>query len=95
MSAENETITVRVLSHGSTHSGILRSWNGHVLHLELRPDAHAHELTPGALVEVDSQENMYLGEIQGRQGAGVLIGVEHRLDRQALTDIQRVWHPST
>ena len=46
----------------------------------------------GELVEVNAARALYLGQITGRLDEGVLVLVEHALDREALAAIHEVWH---
>jgi hypothetical protein len=89
---QNEWVTVRQLPDGEAHSGRLESCAGRQLRVAI-PPAKA-EFRAGALVEVQSQQILYLGVIQGRQDSVILVAIEHTVDRVALAAIQEVWHGS-
>ena len=48
-------------------------------------------LDTGALVEVDSERMLYLGEVYSREGRDLVIAVDHVVDRKELAAIQDTW----
>jgi hypothetical protein len=79
----------RSLPDGVFQQGREAGWEGYMLHLAL-PDGQA-ELSPGSLVEIESEAKVYLGEVR-QCAAGVMkILVEHSLDRNRLSSIQETW----
>jgi len=60
--------------------------------MDLDPVPAKADLNAGDLVEVNCPDTMYLGEVRSWQGATMIVGVEHALDRETLARIQQVWH---
>ncbi len=48
-------------------------------------------LTSGSLVEISSADNIYLGELQMRQGSRLSVMIEHAVDRAKIKAIQALW----
>jgi hypothetical protein len=91
-SEQNEQVNVRQLRDGRTHQGLFESLVGSHLKLRLVGKPSEGTFDSGELVEVNAARALYLGEITGRHGEGVLVIVEHALDREALAAIHEVWH---
>jgi hypothetical protein len=91
-SEQNEQVNVRQLRDGRTHEGVFESLVGSQLKLRLLGKPSDGTFDSGELVEVNAARALYLGEITGRRGEGVLVIVEHALDREALAAIHEVWH---
>lgn len=49
------------------------------------------EFRAGVLVEVQSPEAVYLGEVLERQDLYLVIAMEHTVERAALAEIENVW----
>jgi hypothetical protein len=64
-------------------------WDGNMLHLVL-PDGLAG-FSPGALVEIESESMLYLGEVRQRSGSAMDVLVEHSLDRARLSAMRDTW----
>lgn len=102
MSEQNEGVTVRRLPGGETHFGRLESCTGRRLRFQIPQLANSTEFTAGTLVEVQSDQILYLGVVvgtvvgvvPGRQHTSILVAIEHTVDRMALATIQEVWHAS-
>jgi hypothetical protein len=86
-------VTIRRLPDGEPQPATEHSLAGVLLRVELPPGPASRQFGMGALVEVESAETLYLGEVQGCQGLLLLIAVEHAVDRTALAAIQRIWQP--
>jgi len=93
MSEPERQITIRRLPDGEIQGGFERALKGALLEAELTSGAAGDMLDAGALVEVQSQARIYLGEVRTVRGATLSIWVEHIVDRAALTAIQRTWQP--
>jgi len=91
MSQESE-VALRRLPEGSFEKALERSWSGRYVELDLLADSDQFPL--GALVEIDTGEAIYLGEIQRRQGHRLWAAVEHSMNRAKLARIQEAWNES-
>jgi hypothetical protein len=93
---ENGALTLRSLAGGVFFPMRFHSLSGRRLQVELPPDSLADQLQPGTLVEMQHGREIYLGEVYGRQGEFLIIGVEHIVDIDSLAIIRRVWqdHPA-
>lgn len=100
MCVQNEAVTVRLLhagEPGAGRSGHLENREGRRLTVSLTADNAADDLNTddlktGAVVEVECEHFLFLGEILGRQSSRLIIAVEHAVNRAALAEIQDVWH---
>ena len=79
----------RSLPDGVFQQGREAGWEGNILHLAL-PDEQP-ELSPGSLVEIESDAKVYLGEVRQCVGGAMKISIEHSLDRARLASIQETW----
>jgi hypothetical protein len=89
MSQECE-VALRRLPEGSFERALERSWSGRYVELDLLADSDQFQL--GALVEIDTNEAIFLGEIQRRQGLQLWVSVEHSVNRAKLARIQEAWN---
>ena len=80
------------LPDGAPRSCGVQSLDGYLLRLHLLTDGSDTDLGATALVEVESEATLYLGEVQGRQGSVLIVTVEHAISRASLSAIQDVWH---
>jgi hypothetical protein len=85
--SEKSPVTVRQLPDGNMCAGYQVGESGRLLELVLP----VSEMNPGSLVEVESGNFLYLGEILVRNGAQAMVLVEHSLDREKLPMIQEAW----
>jgi len=83
-------VALRRLPEGSFERALECSWSGRYVELSLLEDSKQFPL--GALVEIDTGEFIYLGEIQRRHDLHLWISVEHSLNRSKLARIQEVWN---
>jgi hypothetical protein len=86
---EQIEMTVRQLPDGEPcrMKEIVRK--GRSIEIELLEEAP--NLASGALVEISSAENLYLGEVQARQGLRLSVMLEHAVDRAKVLAIQALW----
>jgi hypothetical protein len=94
MPEEKGRVAVRRLPNGTPQPGLLESFTGNVLQITLLSDAPSLEFPLGALVEVGSEQALYLGEVQGCRASLRMVAVEHALNRSSLSNLQHVWHRS-
>ncbi|MGA3028662.1 MAG: hypothetical protein ABSF98_28280 [Bryobacteraceae bacterium] len=93
MPEPDRQVTIRRLPDGEPQPAAGHSLTGALLRVELPPTPANRQFGIGALVEVESADVLYLGEVQGCQGPLLLIAVEHAVDRGTLAAIQQVWQP--
>jgi hypothetical protein len=87
-----EFVTIRRLPDGVTQTA--RVANQGPGRLALAPIGVEPPLgfATGMLVQIDSPEAMYLGEvIEPQKDSLVTVAVEHFIDRAALAEIEKVW----
>ena len=94
MPEHNEGVKVRRLPDGDVHAGRLEGREGQRLRLTTPPEDDSTEFGTGALVEVQCEQVLYLGEVQGREDSVMIIAIEHAVDRAALAAIQNIWQGS-
>lgn len=87
-----EQISLRQLPAGRIRRALFRGLQGKLLEIEMVSGEEAAGLDTGALVEVDGERTLYLGEVYSRDGMRLAVAVDHVLDRQALVEIQDVWN---
>lgn len=85
-------MTIRRLPDGKIHSAFGGGREGPQLRVTVTSVADIKEFDLGALVEVLSEKMLYLGEVVGRMDAGLVVSIEHTVDRAALAAIQSIWH---
>ena len=83
-------VRVRLLNSEESHAGFVSGWGGAVAEISLAEGATTRFIL-GALVEMESEERLYLGVIRGMRPFGLSILVEHSLERSQLGWIQQVW----
>lgn len=83
-------VRVRLLNGDEIHAGFVAGWSGAVAEISLSEGAATHFVV-GALVEMESEERLYLGVIQDTGLSVLSIRVEHSLERSQLEWIQQVW----
>lgn len=90
MAAElSEEITVRRLPDGEARCGsLLRRDRRHFLISNLKDGA---EFDAGALIEIQSEKAVYLGQVLGQQESSLVISIEHALSRASLMEIEKEW----
>lgn len=95
MPESDEFVTIRRLPDGTAQTARLTSRVPGCLALAPIVDEPVAALAVGALVEVDSREAVYLGQVVGLQkDSHVTVAVEHFIDRAALAEIDKVWGPT-
>jgi len=88
---EPQRVTVRPLPDGDCREGLEVGWIGRVLEIQLTNDPRSQGLAPGALVEVEDDERLYLGVLLDSGPSGVSVAVEHALERRHIGSIRDVW----
>lgn len=93
---ENQQVTVRRLPDGDAYLALSPNRlpnhpDGQIVHIDLSLNSPEADLKAGDLVEVTSPQYLYLGEVVGRKASSLIVGVEHKLDREVLAVIQQVW----
>ena len=88
---EREQIRLHQLPAGRVRHGFHRGLQGRMLEVEMASDEDAGGVDTGSLVEVDSERELYLGEVYSRDGLDLIIFVDHVVDRKELTAIQDSW----
>jgi hypothetical protein len=83
--------TVRRLPDGDAQPARIESREHDRLLIALPGDAAAREFDAGALIEIQSEEAIYLGAVLHRQDLQVAISVEHAVNRAALAEIEDAW----
>ena len=91
-SEQSQQVNIRRLRGGRIHLAAVESLAGMHLHLRLPPGTEDGAFDAGELVEVNTPETLYLGEIASRLDTLVIVAVEHALERKALAAIREVWH---
>lgn len=100
MPGQNEWLTIRRLPGGEVRPGCMVSREGDRLELTLLSEAGGRDrgmdaLVMGALVEVECEQVVYLGEVLRRdavrQGVALTIAIEHTVDRSTVAAIQDTW----
>lgn len=91
MSDRSEAVTVRRLPDGAVQPGRIESRERHQLLLAPLPEGTGRDFEMGSLIEIQSADAIYLGAVLRRQGSGVVIAVEHALNRTALAEIEATW----
>ena len=86
---EHNELTVRQLPDGEPRRVREVVRQGRTMEVELLEEAP--NLTSGVLVEIASAENIYLGELQARQGLRLNVTLEHAVDRAKIAAIQALW----
>jgi len=87
--AQESEVALRRLPEGSFERALERSWSGRYVELELLANA---DLPLGTLVEIDTGEFIYLGEIQRKNGTKLWVAVEHSMNRAKLARVQEAWN---
>jgi hypothetical protein len=88
---EREEIRLRQLPAGRVRHGSHRGLQGRMLEVEMASGEDAGGLDAGALVEVDGERTLYLGELYSRDGICLVIAVDHAVDRKEVAAIQDTW----
>jgi hypothetical protein len=93
MLGSNDFVTIRRLPDGTAQTAQVSNRAPGRLALAAVGDEPVLPFEAGALVEIDSPEAVYLGEVIGRhQDSLVTVAVEHFIDRAALAEIEKVWN---
>jgi hypothetical protein len=90
----SEAVTVRRLPDGDAQPARIESREHHQLLIALPAEQAGGKFTAGTLVEIQSQEAIYLGAVLHRQDFHLTISVEHALNRAALAEIEDAWRAS-
>lgn len=87
----SDVVTIRRLPDGDPQSGRMKDHAAGRLIIVAAHDPLAG-FDPGTLVEVQSDEALYLGEVTAREpDSQVTVAVEHFLDRATLAEIEKGW----
>jgi hypothetical protein len=87
-----QEITVRRLPDGVSLPATEESWSGRVVNIQLVDAANERELRPGALAEIESPEQIYLGVVLAGEQGRLSVDIEHAVNRKSLSQIQRNWN---
>lgn len=90
---QNEWVTIRQLPDGNPFPGCMEGREEQRMRLSV-PSARITDFMLGAPVEVQCEQFLYLGVILSLEDPVILVGIEHAMDRAALTAIRNVWHDS-
>jgi hypothetical protein len=88
----SEPVTVRRLPVGDWIPGILHSLEGSLLKVTIERKAGNPPFEASDLVEIACSQTVYLGAVRGRHDDLLTVGIEHSVDREALSAIQQVWY---
>lgn len=87
----SDVVTIRRLPDGDPQSGRMKDEASGRLTI-VAAHASLAAFNPGTLVEVQSDEALYLGEVTAREtDSEVTVAVEHFLDRATLAEIEKGW----
>jgi hypothetical protein len=86
-----DRVTIRRLPGGKAQTGRLAARSGAELRIDLEPDAEKCEGDIGALIEVEADRFLYLGEISGRQGNVLTVSIEHVVRLAAAAAVRDAW----
>ncbi len=89
--AQGTRLRVRELNSPEYYEGVESGWTGRTLNVQFPNDRATAQLGSGALLEIESETNLYLGVLQEVWPGGISILVEHSLGRTQLEWIQDVW----
>jgi hypothetical protein len=90
VSATNEPVILRRLPVGDARTGHSQGVDRDRLKISLaQGEDSGFDL--GTLVEVESEERFYFGQVVGRQDRLLIVRVEHSLNRDALAAINNNW----
>ena len=90
---QNEWVTIRQLPDGDPLPGRMEGREEQRIRLSV-PSAKITDFMVGAPLEVLCEQFLYLGVVLGFEDSVILVGIEHAMDRAALTAIRNVWHDS-
>jgi hypothetical protein len=90
---QNEWVTIRQLPDGNPLPGRMEGREEQRIRLSV-PSAKITDFVVGIPLEVQCEKFLYLGVIVSLEDAVIWVGIEHALDRAALTAIRDVWHGS-
>jgi len=82
-------VRLRSLPEGEFSEAQEDGWEGNMVHLTF-PDGGAG-YAAGALVEIEGESKLYLGQVRQNNESGIRVLVEHTLDRARLAAIQDKW----
>jgi hypothetical protein len=91
MSEGSAAVTVRRLPDGDAQPARIESREHDQLLIALRDGSAAREFEAGVLIEVQSEEAIYLGAVSHRQDLQVTIFIEHAVNRAALAEVEDAW----
>jgi hypothetical protein len=91
MAEGSAAVTVRRLPDGDAQPARIESREHDQLLIALPDESAAREFEAGALIEIQSEEAVYLGAVLHRHDLQVTIFVEHAVNRAALAEIEDAW----
>ena len=94
MPDQGNRVTVRRLPLGEAQHAAIDGQAGQQMRILVGPGASVPDFAAGVLVEIESGQMLYLGEVLSRQDNLLTVGVEHVLNRAALAAVQEVWQGS-
>jgi hypothetical protein len=80
-------VKVRALPDGEFQHASQVGWKGRLLELEIPGGS----FPLGALLEIEHEAMVYLGELQQQNGSISVVAIEHSVNRDLLKPIQEVW----
>jgi hypothetical protein len=91
MGEGSAAVTIRCLPDGAAQPARIESREYDQLLIALPDESAAREFETGALIEIQSEEAIYLGAVLHRQDLQVTIFIEHAVNRAALAEIEDAW----
>lgn len=80
---------LRCLPEGKFQEARETGWDGDLLYLTL-PEGQPG-LPAGSLAEIESESNLYLGQVRHCSGSEMRVQIEHSLNLARLASIQDTW----
>jgi hypothetical protein len=87
-----EAVTVRQLPGGELQSAFWERTGRNQYLLTGLQDPGRQAFRPGSLIEIQSADTTYLGQILSEQESSLIINVEHALGRAALEELTQAWN---
>jgi hypothetical protein len=86
-------VMVKLLQNGGEYPAQFCSLEGSLLQLEIAPETgtQGNVFQIGALLEIQTQAALYLGELEFRRGTLLGIRCEHSVDLRVLSEIRSRW----
>ena len=88
---QEKRLRVRLLNGSEYREGFEAAWHGPMVDMAFAEVGGGPQFGIGELVEIESEDCLYLGVVQDLGPDGVSVLVEHSLERRQLGWIQQVW----